>query len=42
MSSWDPDLGVSELPPAEAVRVVRHVSDRLAHRLAEEIEARIF
>ena len=40
MTSWDPDLGLSELPPAEAVRVVRLVADRLARRLAEEIEAR--
>ncbi|MCW2749761.1 MAG: gspE [Aeromicrobium sp.] len=40
MTSWDPDLGLSELPTAEAVRVVRLVADRLARRLAEEIEAR--
>jgi pilus assembly protein CpaF len=40
MSSWDPNLGVSELSPAEAVRLVRQVTHRLARRLAEEIEAR--
>ena len=40
MSGWDPDFGVSELTPEEAVRLVRLVADRLARRLAEEIDAR--
>ena len=40
MSTWEPALGLADLTPAEAVRVVRQVADRLARRLSEEIEAR--
>ena len=39
MTAWGPNLGIDDLEPAEAVRIVRQVADRLARRLAEEIEA---